>query len=72
MLVAMVYPAWEQVQKEGKSKDDLQKIMNDNLSALNKQIPYYCKVSEIRLREHAFEKTPKLSIRRFLYQNQTD
>jgi len=69
LLVALVYPALEQAQKEGISKDDLQKIMNDNLSALNKQIPYYCKVSEIRLREHPFEKTPKLSIRRFLYQN---
>ena len=69
MLVALVLPAWEQAQKEGLSKDDLQKVMNENLSKLNKQIPYYSKISEIRLREHAFEKTPKLSIRRFLYQN---
>ena len=69
LLVALVCPAYEQAQKDGMSKDDLQKVMNDNLSALNKQIPYYCKVSEIRLREHPFEKTPKLSIRRFLYQN---
>ena len=70
LLVAMVYPAYERAQKEGLTKDDLQKIMNDNLATLNKQIPYYCKVSEIRLREHPFEKTPKLSIRRFLYQKE--
>jgi len=70
LLVAMVYPANERAQKEGLTKDDLQKIMNDNLATLNKQIPYYCKVSEIRLREHPFEKTPKLSIRRFLYQTE--
>ena len=70
LLVALVYPMYEQVQKEGLSKDDLQKIMNDNLVTLNKRIPYYSKISEVRLREHAFEKTPKLSIRRFLYQKQ--
>ena len=70
IIVALVYPAYEQAQKDGHSKEALQDIMNENLSALNKKIPYYSKVSEIRLREREFEKTPKQSIRRFMYQNE--
>ena len=70
LLIALVYPAWEEAKKEGLTDEALQTIMNENLVKLNKQTPFYCKVSEIRLREHPFEKTPKLSIRRFIYQNQ--
>ena len=69
LLIALVYPAWEQAKQERLTDEALQKIMNENLTKLNKLTPFYCKVSEIRLREHPFEKTPKLSIRRFLYQN---
>ena len=69
MLVALVYPAWEQVKQEGITNEALQTIMNENLAKLNRIIPFYCKVTEIRLRDNPFEKTPKLSIRRFLYQN---
>ena len=71
MIVALVYPAYEQARKEGITEEALQGIMNENLKALNKKIPYYSKVSEIRLREREFEKTPKLSIRRFMYQNES-
>lgn len=72
ILVALVHPAWEQAQKNGLTKDALQNTMNENLSALNRRIPYYSKVAEIRIRELAFEKTPKQSIRRFIYQNESD
>ena len=71
IIVALVYPAYEQVKKDGLSTEELQNIMNENLSAINKKIPYYSKVSEIRLREREFEKTPKQSIRRFMYQNES-
>ena len=69
-LIALVCPAMEQAKSDGLSNEDLQKIMNNNLAALNKKIPYYSKVSEIQLRAQEFEKTPKQSIRRFLYQNE--
>ncbi len=72
ILIALVYPAWEQARKEGLTEENLRNIMNENLSALNRQIPNYSKIAEVRLREQEFEKTPKLSIRRFLYQNNTD
>ena len=70
MLVALVYPNWDLANKEGISREGLQNIMNSNLAKLNSKIPYYSKVAEIRLRDEPFAKTPKLSIRRFLYQNE--
>jgi long-chain acyl-CoA synthetase len=72
ILIALVYPTWEQAKKEGLTEESLQKIMNENLSTLNKQIPNYSKITEVQLCEQEFKKTPKLSIRRFLYQNNTD
>ena len=68
-LVALVYPAWGQAKKDSISKEGMQAIMKSNLYNLNKQIPGYANVSEIRVRERPFEKTPRLSIRRFVYQN---
>ena len=70
MLVALVYPVWEQANKEGIDREGLQKIMNENLAKLNATIPYYSKIAEVRLRDEPFAKTPKLSIRRFLYQTE--
>jgi long-chain acyl-CoA synthetase len=68
-LVALIYPAWEQARNDGLTKERLQNVMNTNISTLNRQIPYYSKISKVELREHEFEKTPKQSIRRFIYQN---
>jgi long-chain acyl-CoA synthetase len=69
VMVALIYPAWERAAKDGLTKENLQNIMDENISALNGQIPYYCKVSKAELREYEFEKTPKQNIRRFIYQN---
>jgi long-chain acyl-CoA synthetase len=68
-LIALVYPNRDQAETDGLTAEALQKIMQENLTTLNNATPYYSKVSEIKLREHPFEKTPKQSIRRFLYQN---
>ena len=45
----------------------IQQVMNDNLKRLNSTLPAYSQVAEIELVEQEFEKTPKRSIRRFLY-----
>ena len=45
----------------------MQQLMNDNLKKLNTQLPAYSHISEIELVDKEFEKTPKRSIRRFLY-----
>lgn len=64
-LVALVYPDFENLKKDGK---DAEQTMAANLKALNPQLPTYSKISEIRIFENEFEKTPKRSIKRFLYQ----
>lgn len=64
-LVGLVYPDFEQLKKDGK---EAEQVMNENLKALNPQLPGYSKISEIRIFNEEFEKTPKRSIKRFLYQ----
>lgn len=64
-LAALVYPDFAQLKQDGKDADT---VMNQNLKTLNMQMPGYSKVSEIRIFNEEFEKTPKRSIKRFLYQ----
>ena len=67
-LIGLVSPNREQVEKEGISEEELQKIMKNHLETFNQQLPNYSKLSEIRIQKEGFEKTPKQSIKRFLYQ----
>ena len=67
-LVGLVYPEWERAEKEGLSETDLQDIMKNHLEVFNQKTPQYSRLSEIVLHKEPFEKTPKLSIKRFLYQ----
>jgi len=66
-LVALVHPDIDEAKNMGLTKDDLQAIMNQNLAGLNQQIPAYEKISEIEIYEEEFAKTPKKSIKRYLY-----
>jgi long-chain acyl-CoA synthetase len=61
-LIALVYPDAPNVEKE-----QLRVLMDENLKKLNLVMPVYSKVSEIELVEQEFEKTPKKSIKRFMY-----
>lgn len=51
----------------GLNEADLKEIMEQNRKTLNSEQPAYCHLSEIRIHEEEFEKTPKRSIKRFLY-----
>lgn len=64
-LVALVFPDFEALKKDGKNGDT---VMSENLKKLNPMLPAYSKVSEIRIFDKEFEKTPKRSIKRYLYQ----
>ena len=66
-LTALVVPNYEMAQKNGWSTTKLKEVMADNLTELNKLVAAYEKVSTIKLCESEFEKTPKKSIRRYLY-----
>ncbi len=66
-LVALVYPDYEQADADGIAQTDLQRVMDDNLTALNATLAPYERVSSIVLYLNEFEKTPKRSIKRYLY-----
>ena len=67
-LVGLVHPDLEEAGSLGFSTEDLESIMAQNLAELNNQLPIYCRISHIVLHEEEFEKTPKKSIKRYLYQ----
>ena len=66
-LVGLVYPDLDTAKQIGFSESDLNTIMEQNRKQLNANLPAYCHLSEIRLHDSEFEKTPKRSIKRFLY-----
>jgi long-chain acyl-CoA synthetase len=66
-LIALVYPDYEAATQIGLSKEDLKKVMMKNKDALNNMLASYENISEIQLFEEEFEKTPKKSIKRYLY-----
>lgn len=66
-LIALIVPNMEKVMNDHLSADTLQEIMRRNLEELNRRIPAYSQVGEFELQHDAFAKTPKGSIKRFLY-----
>ncbi|MCR5130740.1 MAG: AMP-binding protein [Prevotella sp.] len=68
-LVALIYPDMDEAKNMNFSAEDLANIMEQNRQELNSQLPPFCKISSVVLREEEFEKTPKKSIKRYLYQN---
>ncbi|WP_299220353.1 AMP-binding protein [uncultured Alistipes sp.] len=66
-LKALVVPDWEQAEAEGVDKEALPEIMQRNLTELNAQLAAYERVAEIAIYPTEFEKTPKRSIKRYLY-----
>ena len=66
-LIALVYPDYEAVDQAGVSHEDLPAIMEQNKESLNKMVASYERIAEIQLYPNEFEKTPKKSIKRFLY-----
>ncbi len=67
-LVGLVYPDVEALDAQPLDRAALEAQMEENLISLNAEMPAYSKVSAIKIFEEEFEKTPKRSIKRFLYQ----
>ena len=67
-LIALVYPDMEAVKADNISKEQLMEIMNENKGVLNISVAQYERISGIEIMEQEFEKTPKKSIKRYLYQ----
>jgi len=66
-LVALVHPDLDEAKNLRFSADDIRNVMEQNRNGLNQMLPAYEKISEIEIHEEEFEKTPKKSIKRYLY-----
>ena len=66
-LVALVHPDLDEAKKLKFNADDLRNVMEQNRNGLNEMLPAYEKISEIEIHGEEFEKTPKKSIKRYLY-----
>ena len=66
-LVGLVYPDYDEAKTLGLSTSDIEAQMQQNLQDLNLVQPAYCKLAAIEIQDKEFEKTPKKSIKRYLY-----
>ena len=66
-LVALVYPDYDEAHKMGFTDEDIRGVMEQNRAQLNQLLPAYAKLTDIEIRTEEFEKTPKKSIKRYLY-----
>lgn len=67
-LVALIHPDYDAAEKAGVSGDEaIDTQMKENIAELNRQMPAYSKVSDFKIYKEEFEKTPKRSIKRYLY-----
>ena len=66
-LAALIYPDYDEASAMGLTADDLKNVMEQNRQELNNILPVYSKIAEVVIQEEEFEKTPKKSIKRYLY-----
>ena len=71
-LVALVYPDFEQAQEDGLDREQLEEKLNEGMTLANLELDQYCKLSRVEIVDQEFEKTPKRSIKRYLYQRGTN
>ena len=67
-LTALIYPDFAQGAKDGMDQDAFVKYLEGTLPELNKELPNYAKLKKIEVMSEDFERTPKKSIKRYLYQ----
>ena len=67
-LVGLVYPDFDLANKEGIVNGKMATVMEENRVLLNQKLPNYCQIQKIKIFYEEFEKTPKKSIKRYLYQ----
>ena len=68
-LVGLVYPDFDMANKAGIVNGKMAAVMEENRVQLNQKLPNYCQIQKIKIFYEEFEKTPKKSIKRYLYQN---
>lgn len=68
-LAALIYPDFEEAEAAGMDNNAIEKLMEENRVALNAELPPYSQIARVKIYPEEFEKTPKKSIKRFLYQD---
>lgn len=66
-LIGLIYPDFDMMKKDGIPEDQLSQILEKTRKSVNEKIPEYMAVTKFRIQSEEFIKTPKRSIRRFLY-----
>ncbi|MDY3252600.1 MAG: AMP-binding protein [Prevotella sp.] len=66
-LVGLVFPDFDEAHAMGFNDSDIESVMEQNRKELNEQLPPFCHLSAIQLQNEEFAKTPKKSIKRYLY-----
>ncbi|MCI5875547.1 MAG: AMP-binding protein [Prevotella sp.] len=66
-LIGLLHPDYDEAKAMGLNDGDLANIMEQNRQDFNAVMPPYARLSEVRVHEEEFEKTPKKSIKRYLY-----
>ena len=67
-LTALIYPDYHQGELDGLDSAALEKRLTDALPEINRQLPAYAQIRRIEFMPEDFERTPKRSIKRYLYQ----
>ena len=68
-LAALIYPDFDAAYHDGLDEEAIKKALEANRVALNAELPAYSQIAKIKIYQEEFEKTPKKSIKRFLYQD---
>jgi long-chain acyl-CoA synthetase len=71
-LVALVYPDFEQATEDGLDREQLLEKLKEGVQLANLELDQYCKIHNVEMVDQEFEKTPKRSIKRYLYQRGVD
>lgn len=67
-LTALIYPDYHQGELAGMDRAQFEQLIRDLLPSLNKEFPNYAQIKKIEFMPEDFERTPKRSIKRYLYQ----
>ena len=71
-LVCLIYPDFEQAQEDGLDREQLLAKLTEDMDLANLELDQYCKLHHVEIVDQEFEKTPKRSIKRYLYQRNTN
>lgn len=66
-LTALIHPDMEGLSKDNIGNSEIEKIMEDNIKEANKLLPSFSRISKFKIYQEEFEKTPKRSIKRYIY-----